>query len=319
MDLLNYYELEKKYKKAQECYNQNRLGEAYNIAGEIRSEIMKGLDKVKLSRNIAKGAGWLAAFLTGGFGAEDILIVPAINKVVLSLFGVNLEGLMDLLGRSTYMKLICSTLEPRIMARVPKEEMLRDFLILYKLSNSRQDESWLKSVFRLVNPFADEGLIGNEHQYSVPKLLNELYIETSKLTLDTEPYGDLLVIYLHAFGYRTNNLYHFLCIGREHLIRDYDNSQASGSSRYYSNQSSSTSGSGTRQTVDPLDKYYGDILGLENDYTVANIRKKYRSKMKENHPDSNASQSDADRKRAEEAAKRINSAYAYFKKRFKFN
>ena len=86
------------------------------------------------------------------------------------------------------------------MARVPKEEMLRDFLILYKLSNSRQDETWIKNVFRLVNPFADEGLNGNEHQYSVPKLLNELYIEASKLTLDTEPYGDLLVIYLHAFA-----------------------------------------------------------------------------------------------------------------------
>jgi preprotein translocase subunit Sec63 len=108
-------------------------------------------------------------------------------------------------------------------------------------------------------------------------------------------------------------------MGREHLIRDYENSQASGSSRYRSSQNNTTSGSGTRQTIDPLDKYYGDILGLNNDFSLENIKKKYRSKMKENHPDSNASLSETERKRAEEAAKRINSAYAYFKKRLKFN
>jgi len=127
MSLLNYYELENKYRLAQKYYDASRYADAYAIAGEIRAEIMSGLDAVKLSRNIAKGAGWLAAFLTGGFGAEDLLIVPAINKVILSLFGVNLEGLMNLLGRATYMKLICSTLDAAIMARVPQQEMLRTF------------------------------------------------------------------------------------------------------------------------------------------------------------------------------------------------
>ncbi|MCA0388863.1 MAG: J domain-containing protein [Bacteroidetes bacterium] len=322
MDLLNYYELEKKYRLAQKYYDQSKYNEAYTIAGEIRNEIMQGLDKVKLSRNIAKGAGWLAAFLTGGFGAEDLLIVPAINKVVLSLFGVNLDGLMDLLGRATYMKLICSTLEPGIMARVPQKDMLRDFLILYKLSNSRQDDSWLKSVFRLINPFADEGLNGNEHHYDIPKLLHELYLEASKLSMETEPYGDLLLIYLHAFGYRTQNLYHFLLIGREHLVRDFDNASASGSSRYSrggSGGSSYTSSTGTGgKYIDPMDKYYGDILGLNGDYSKENIKKKYRERMKESHPDSKAGSNAQEGKRAEEASKRINSAYAYFKKRYNF-
>ncbi len=322
MELLNYYELEKKYRLAQKYYDNSQYNEAYTIAGEIRSEIMQGLDKVKLSRNIAKGAGWVAAILTGGFGAEDLLIVPAVNKVILSLFGVNLEGLMDLLGRATYMKLICSTLEPGIMARVPQKDMLRDFLILYKLSNSRRDETWIKSVFRLINPFAEEGLLGNEHHYDIPRLLSELYLEASKLSLATEPYGDLLVIYLHAFGYRTNNLYHFLLIGREHLVKDYDNASSSGS-RQYSYRSSSgggnTSSSGTGgKFVDPLDKYYGDILGLNGDYSKENIKKKYRERMKENHPDAKSGSDSKAGERAEEASKRINSAYAYFKKRYNF-
>jgi hypothetical protein len=323
MNLLNFYELEKKYKSAQVYYNNNRFIEAYKIAGEICSEIMKGLDKVKLSRNIAKGAGWLAAFLTGGFGAEDLLIVPAINKIVLSLFGVNLEAIMVLLGKATYMKLICSTLEPKIMARVPQQEMLRDFLILYKLGNSKQDETWIKNVFKLINPFADEGLNGNEHQYDIPKLLNELYIETSKLTSETEPYGDLLVIYLHAFGYRTNNLYFFLRIGREHLIKDYENAQSPRANRnsYSSSSSSYNSSSYTPPKgtyIDPLDKYYGDLLGLKGDYSKENIKKKYRERMKESHPDSNAGQTEQERKKAEENSKKINSAYSYFKKKFSF-
>lgn len=311
--LLNYYELEEKYRLAQKYYDASRYRDAYALAGEIREEIMSGLDAVKLSRNIAKGAGWLAAFLTGGFGAEDLLIVPAVNKVILSLFGVNLEGLMDLLGRATYMKLICSTLDTSIMARVPQQEMLRDFLILYKLSNSKQDDSWLKGVLRLINPFAGEGLNGNEHHFDIPRLLNELYVEASKLSLDTEPYGDLLIIYLHAFGYRTNNLYHFLYIGREHLVRDYDNASASGSNRYkaYTSSGSTTS---TGSYVDPMDKYYGDILGLNGDYSKENIKKKYRDRMKENHPDSNSGGG----RSTEERAKQINAAYAWFKKKYGF-
>lgn len=311
--LLNYYELEKKYKLAQKYYEASKYGDAYSIAGEIREEIMSGLDTVKLSRNIAKGAGWLAALLTGGFGAEDLLIVPAVNKVILSLFGVNLDGLMDLLGRATYMKLICSTLDTSIMARVPSREMLKDFLILYKLSNSKQDDSWFKGVLRLINPFADEGLNGNEHHYDVPRLLNELYLEASKLSLETEPYGDLLIVYLHAFGYRTNNLYHFLYIGREHLVRDYDNASSSGSnrSRAYTSSGGTTSSSGY---ADPMDKYYGDILGLKGDYSKENIKKQYRERMKENHPDSNSGGGKA----AEEKAKKINAAYAWFKKKYGF-
>ncbi|KAB2908557.1 MAG: J domain-containing protein [Ignavibacteriales bacterium] len=310
----NYYELEHHYSFALEYYNYREYERAYNLSQKIVSEIMEGLDSVKVTRNIARVGGWVAAFLTGGLGLEDIIIVPVVTKIIMSLFGVDLDKLMDLLERATYLGLSCSIARPSIMAQVSTQLMLRDFLILYKLSNNRNDDTWLKSILRLISPFEEGRIEGNEHWLHLSNLLEELYQEARKPVPETAAYGNLLLLYLHAFGLKNNHLYQFLLFGREDIIRDYDdaNTNTSGS---YQNSGRSSGSAASSHYYDPMENYYGGVLGLNGDFSKENIKKKYREKMKANHPDVNARNG----KGSEEKAKKINEAYEYFKRKYSFS
>jgi len=62
--------------------------------------------------------------------------------------------------------------------------------------------------------------------------------------------------------------------------------------------------------------YYGRVLGLSGKITKEDIKKYYRKKVAEYHPDKVASLGKKLREVAEEEMKQINEAYEYFRKKY---
>ncbi len=63
-----------------------------------------------------------------------------------------------------------------------------------------------------------------------------------------------------------------------------------------------------------LDHYYGAILGLKGDETPREIRLAYRMKIVWYHPDKLAQLAPEQRRAAEEEARQLTDAYAYFRR-----
>ena len=67
-----------------------------------------------------------------------------------------------------------------------------------------------------------------------------------------------------------------------------------------------------------LERLHGDTLGLEGRITPEQVRQAYKQRVREYHPDQVARLGIKLRMLAEEETKRINEAYAYFRKRYGF-
>lgn len=67
-----------------------------------------------------------------------------------------------------------------------------------------------------------------------------------------------------------------------------------------------------------LERFHGETLGLTGNVDPRAIRKAYKDRVREYHPDQVARLGVKLRVLAEEETKRINEAYAYFRKRYGF-
>lgn len=88
---------------------------------------------------------------------------------------------------------------------------------------------------------------------------------------------------------------------------------------------SSTSGSPDAQSSsqtsasNDADGIHAHVLGLGTDHSVANIKRCYRDRMKEYHPDKVTHLAPKFHELAEAEAKRINAAYDYFRAKLDFS
>ncbi|NUM71618.1 MAG: J domain-containing protein [Ignavibacteriaceae bacterium] len=319
-------------------FNSDRYTEAYTSYQFLTDEILRALNETKFSRKVSKGAGWVAAVLTGGIGFEDLLVVPVVNKIVMGLFGINLDELLSMLQSATLNKQFCLLSAPVLRATAKREEVLRDYLIMYKIMNRNEENTWFNSLMDLINPFSDTSKIsGQEFLLTEKQLLQGIYEELLRLGNRTDSIHDVLFAYLVGEGLNDNKVYEYLKAGREKYERmkgenfsygsgssygGYKQSSYSGNSSSYG-RSTGGSSSGNRTNPGRGDedkvKFYSEILELNGDLTPENIRKKYREKMKEFHPDLVQNLPPEMQKFAEKMSKKLNEAYNFFKQRFGFN
>ncbi len=319
-------------------FNSDRYAEAYNSYQILTDEILRGLNETRLTRKISKGAGWVAAVLTGGLGLEDLLVVPVVNKIVMGLFGLNLDELLAMLQNATLNKQFCLLSAPVLRATAKREQVLRDYLIMYKIMNRSEENTWFNSLMDLINPFSDTSNInGQEFLLNEKQLLLGIYQELLRLNNQYDSVHDVLFAYLVAEGLSENKVYEYLRGGREKYERmkgDNFSYGSGGSQRGYQRSYSGSYGSGSRSSGgskggnrsstgqwgdDDKVKFYSDILDLNGDLTPENIRKKYREKMKEFHPDLVQNLPPEMQKFAEKMSKKLNEAYNFFKQKFGFN
>ena len=88
--------------------------DAWQKWDDVVTELDVMIRDTKLSRGLAKGAGWASAFLTGGLGPSDVLIVPLVSKGLMKIFGVNLNFLLDKLENALSKRHYCMDREPDI-------------------------------------------------------------------------------------------------------------------------------------------------------------------------------------------------------------
>ena len=74
--------------------------EAYLKWDEVVTELDITIQQTKTSRMLAKGAGLVGGILSGGIGLEDVFLVPAISKGLMSLFGIDLKFFLEKLQRN---------------------------------------------------------------------------------------------------------------------------------------------------------------------------------------------------------------------------
>ncbi|MCB5251387.1 MAG: hypothetical protein RBR69_05800 [Candidatus Cloacimonadaceae bacterium] len=77
--------------RAEHNFNAGNYSEAHQLYLDSFMGIAGGLSQAAGIQQVAKVGGWIAAVLTGGIGLEDAIIVPLVNKALLSLFGIDLK------------------------------------------------------------------------------------------------------------------------------------------------------------------------------------------------------------------------------------
>lgn len=142
---------------ADNYFNQRNYDRAYEQYNQLYYQLINCLKEARGYRNVSKGVGFLAAILTGGFGVEDLLIVPLVNKALLSLFGIDVEQMLENFNYSVRQKLFCVSLSPSLAQRLSRKEVLINFVIGFGVSSNQGSlEDKLNALNRLVNPFVDE-------------------------------------------------------------------------------------------------------------------------------------------------------------------
>ncbi len=300
--MADYPDLRQKLINADALLEQDRYRDAYKLYSEVTEHLMQMLEESATSRKIAKGAGWVAAFLTGGFGPEDLIIVPLVNKFLMKFLGLDLVQTLQMLLIASTRKLFIIGLDRSISAEIPTKQVLVDFLISYRIIGESEDKKLLDSLLTLINPFAeDAALSGAETRYSENDLLGVLHPETLRNHPQTFYLNGFLLLYLTDKELTGNSLY---------------TSLRQGQSRYYSSYQEYYKAAAQPDDEAAKAKYYGDVFNLQGKITKEDIRRRYRELMKRYHPDKLTGATEAEIKEAEEKVKKINEAYEYFKKKY---
>lgn len=132
---------------------------AHGLYTEAFNEITNGLSQASTVQKVAKVGGWVAAILTGGIGLEDAIIVPVVNKALLSIFGIDLKKSLELADYSLCGIVSCVPNIPK--NAVANADMLMNYyLILYRMRVRDDQKTAFKDILELVNPFArDDSVI----------------------------------------------------------------------------------------------------------------------------------------------------------------
>lgn len=136
-------------------------------------------------------------------------------------------------------------------------------------------------------------------------ILNEHYdiVINTKIMKRYREYFELDQIPKNVYSYTAKKVKQKLKqkVGGEKIFENFQN-------QYYGR----SSGGIGRQQVN-ISKYYS-ILGIEQSDDLKTIKKVYRNKMKQYHPDKLNNMSESDKNYGEEQSKKINEAYTYLSK-----
>jgi hypothetical protein len=292
-------------RRADLLFDQEKAEEAFAQYDEVAHLLLDKLHQSRNVRRVAKGAGWAAALLTGGFGLEDFLIVPLVNKAVQNMMGVNLEQALDTLRYVLSQKLLLLQTSREVYFSTPSAAILADFLLSYRLSEDAKDHAsqWRK-LSAVVNPFDPETrVVGAERTYSEEEMLALLEGLVGKNSSQGKYLDGLLFLHLLSHTYFHTSLYHT-------LRRLYPELEAFGGLHQ------STSRDTAHQEERERELHYADLLGLSGKVSLEDIKRAFRKKIKEVHPDRFAQASEAKRREAERLSRELLEAFAFFKMKY---
>lgn len=293
-------------RRADTLFGQERAQEAFAQYDEVARHILEKLRQGRNVRRVAKGAGWATALLTGGFGLEDFLIVPLVNKAVQNLLGVNLEQALDTLRYALSQKLLLVESSREVYFSTPSATILADFLVAYRLLDDAQDqESQWRKLSAVINPFdPDTHVVGAESTYSEDEVLTLLEGLVGRNTREGQYLDGLLFLYLLSKEYQHSSLF-------RSLRRLYPELEAFGG-LHHKTIPREEAANDERQR----ERHYANLLGLSGKVTLEDIKQAFRRKIKEFHPDRFAQDSYEQQQRAQRISRELIEAMAYFKAKY---
>ena len=200
-EVLAMEEIKELKDKADEHFNRNDFVNAHRRYELLAEKLLSHIDDTRTIRRLAKGGGWLAALLTGGLGIEDVVIVPAVNKILLKLLNIDIDKLLEMLGYALRQKLGCLVMANGLAENVDYTLQLKYFIIAYtisaRVSESKSDK--FTGLLDLINPLSDT--IDLEKIDKIESE-NEIYDELLELIERQISQVERLNSYLFAFLYK---------------------------------------------------------------------------------------------------------------------
>ena len=309
LDAISMEEIQAAINKAGILFDADQYERAYSRYGDAIKTLLARLADTRGTRKISKSAGWGAALLTGGFGLEDLVVVPLVNKGLLKLLGLNLPDLLQKLQHSTTQRLTILGLSNEVLENTEETEVLRDFLIAYKLADDSDQDHKVQRVFDLINPFTDVSKVtGSEEFLSATEINALLAKEIIGSGSQVEYINNLLFVYLLSARKQESWLYQQLRKNRECFEAEYQEAHRKNKTSSQAKQSKEVKRA----------RYYGKILGLKGRVTRGFIKRRYRILLMENHPDRHPNATEEIKRQLGERTRRIVEAYEYFRKRYSF-
>ena len=188
--------------------------EALYAYQRMKYRLLEYLAAIRRVSRYARFSGWAVALLTGGFGLEDAVIVPLVNKVVLSVLGIDnhvyLEKLKYALRQScrtlAFVEIPIELGDYEDLLEYNHSDALRDFLLLYELTGQSQ----IKRLLELVDPL---GLTGDEDadtRVSDAVLMDRLLQAMEREGQAIHEINASFFAYLHRQGMTDTPFYHRL-------------------------------------------------------------------------------------------------------------
>ena len=193
--------------KADECFNNNDFTNAHRNYELLVEKLLSHISDTRVIRKLAKSGGWLAALLTGGFGVEDIVVVPAVNRILLRLFKVDMDNLLEILGYALRQKLVCLVLADGLAKNVDYIHQLNYFIITYRISTKTSEirANRLKAIFELINPMSNGLRLENIEKIKSENRISDILLELIERQIsEVERLNGYLFAFLHKVG-RTNS------------------------------------------------------------------------------------------------------------------
>ncbi|MDR3665587.1 MAG: J domain-containing protein [Ignavibacteriaceae bacterium] len=257
--------------------------------------------KDKRSKVFSSFAGWTAAFLTGGLGFEDLIIIPGVSKGVSKFLGVD-DNYMNLAIQGVCMREIdCLLQSEEIRSSIPKDVSLQRFALLLKASNpTTSNMEVILDLFvpemSLNNPFDQPEVT----QSPVQVLMEE--IQTN------DPINSENLYLLYSYLLKINDASQiFLALDKMYGHSGYNNNK-----KHTSSNNKSSSNSSHRNGTDG----YYEVFGIKYGASEQAIKDAYREVMKKYHPDRFSTLSQEFQDLANRKAQFINEAYEYLMKQF---
>jgi hypothetical protein len=196
--------------KADECFNNNDFTNAHENYELLVEMLLSHINDTRTIRKLAKSGGWLVALLTGGFGVEDIVIIPAVNRMLLKLLNVDIDKLLEILGYALRQKLGCLVMANGLARNVDYRLQLKYFIITYmisaKVSEARTDK--LKTLLDLINPVSDGiDLDKIEKINSENEIADVLAEQIERQIAQAERLNSYLFAFLYKVGQTNNPLF----------------------------------------------------------------------------------------------------------------
>jgi hypothetical protein len=197
-------------KDADKSFEIKQFADAHEKYSAAYIQLINYFDSARTVRSFAKGAGWVAGFLTGGFGVEDLIIIPLVNNAVLRFCKLDIKELAKTMNYTVKQKISCVLLDVNLLKQVDEVAAYNDILLSYKLTERTFfPKDKVQAVFDLVNPLADENsrIFKVESKPSLAAIIDELIKYTNMTELEFRHTNGLLFTYLEKSGNTESILY----------------------------------------------------------------------------------------------------------------